>query len=90
MSNQNNGILISGKITFVGANEKKSDKLSVQKVWVQTLEQYPQTLELQLNNKTFNGRVNDTGVFHINLRGRQWQDKVFNTLECWKWEIDQL
>jgi hypothetical protein len=88
MSTENSAILISGKITHVGVKEQKSDKLAVQKVWIQTLDKYPQTLEIQLNNKDFNGIVGDTGVFSINLRGRQWQDRVFNTLECWKWDID--
>jgi hypothetical protein len=88
MSTENSAILISGKITHVGAKEQKSEKLSVQKVWIETLDKYPQTLEIQLNNKDFNGLVGDTGVFSINLKGRQWQDKVFNTLECWKWNID--
>jgi hypothetical protein len=88
MSTENSAILISGKITHVGAKEKKTEKLTVQKVWIETLDKYPQTLEIQLNNKDFNGLVGDTGVFSINLRGRQWQDRVFNTLECWKWDID--
>jgi hypothetical protein len=72
----------------VGAKEQKTEKLTVQKVWIETLDKYPQTLEIQFNNKDFNGLVGDTGVFNINLRGRQWQDKVFNTLECWRWDID--
>jgi hypothetical protein len=88
MSTENSAILISGKITHVGAKEQKTDKLAVQKVWIETLEKYPQTLEIQLNNKDFTGLVGDTGVFSINLRGRQWQDRVFNTLECWKFNID--
>jgi hypothetical protein len=93
MSTENSAILISGKITHVGAKEQKSEKLSVQKVWIETMDKYPQTLEIQLNNKDFTGLVGDTGVFHINLRGRAWtnlnnETKVFNTLECWKWDID--
>jgi hypothetical protein len=93
MSTENSAILISGKITHVGAKEQKTDKLAVQKVWVQTLEKFPQTLEIQLNNKDFTGLVGDTGVFSINLRGRAWtnsnnETKVFNTLECWKFDID--
>jgi hypothetical protein len=93
MSTENSAIIISGKITHVGAKEKKTDKLAVQKVWIQTMEKYPQTLEIQLNNKDFTGLVGDTGVFSINLRGRSWtnsnnETKVFNTLECWKWDID--
>ena len=93
MSTENSAILISGKITHVGAKEQKTEKLTVQKVWIETLDKYPQTLEIQFNNKDFNGRVDDTGVFHIKLRGRAWtnsnnETKVFNTLECWRWDID--
>ena len=95
MSTENSAILISGKITHVGAKEQKTEKLTVQKVWIETMEKYPQTLEIQFNNKDFNGRVNDTGVFHIKLRGRSWtnannETKVFNTLECIKDSVDQL
>jgi hypothetical protein len=93
MSTENSAILISGKITYVGAKEQKSEKLTVQKVWIETMDKYPQTIEIQFNNKDFNGLVGDTGVFSINLRGRSWtnsnnETKVFNTLECWKFDID--
>lgn len=91
MSNkENSSILVSGRVVNVLPYEQKTEKFGCQKIHVETLEQYSQTLELQINNKQFNAIIGDTGVFHINLKGRKYNEKVFNSLECWKWEIDQL
>lgn len=76
---------------------KDTGKFKSRKVWITTEEnpQYPQTIELELNqgniDKCNNIAVGAPCTFHINLRGREWTGddgvtKVFNTLVCWKVE----
>jgi hypothetical protein len=60
-----------------------------QKVWIKTNESYPQTLEITFINKKDVIKhlvVNQPKKFHINLNGRQKDDKVYNSLVCWKFE----
>lgn len=64
----------------------------VRKIWVQTQEQYPQTLEVQFTQNNCvvldnfaEGQVVDIS---INLRGREWTNKegktmVFNSINGW-------
>ena len=86
---------IKGKLTFVGQTTVVSDKFSKREIWLETQENYPQTLSLQIaSNKcdSFNGRVNDLIEVEINLKGKKWTNRdnvtsVFNTLEVWSWTI---
>ena len=85
---------VEGVLTKVGEVQQVSDKFKKREVWIQTNDQYPQDLSIQLSQEKadmFNQKVGDSVRLDINLRGRKWTNKegkemVFNTIECWKWE----
>lgn len=82
---------ITAKLRSVSATEKKSDKFSVRTFTVETVgEKYPQTLEFQLaNNNTVlidPFKVGNMIDISFDLRGREYKDRVFNTLNVWKVE----
>lgn len=79
---------IKGTIIKIYEVKKISEKFSAQDFVIQTDEKYPQKITFQLSNDkmdlirpyTEGSPVN----VHFNLRGREWKDKYFNTLEAWK------
>lgn len=59
---------------------------------------YPQIIEVEFHKEKTalpdQFRVGEVGEFYINLRGRAWTSpqgelKVFNTIVCWKVDIDK-
>lgn len=86
---------IKGKLVNVADTVVVSDKFKKREIWIETQDQYPQTLSLQIaSNKcdVFNGQLGQTIEVDINLKGRVWTNKdgnpsVFNTLEVWGWNI---
>jgi len=86
---------IKGKLVHVGETVVISDKFKKREVWIETAEQYPQTLSLQIaSNKcdVFNGHNGQEIEVDINLKGKVWTNKegnpsVFNTLEVWSWNL---
>ena len=85
---------VEGVLTMVGDVQQVTDKFKKREVWIQTKEQYPQDLSIQLSQDKadlFNQKVGDLVRLDINLKGRKWtnnegKEMVFNTIECWKWE----
>ena len=88
-------MLQKGKVKQVGSEEVISDKFKKRTIWIETDDEYPQTIEFQaaqdrcglLNNVEVGSEI----TVHFNLRGREWQNKegvtkVFNTLDLWKVE----
>lgn len=80
---------VKGKVHTVFPVETKGN-FSFRVLWLTTEyeSQYPQLIELQfpqqktdLLNNIKEGDIIEVGY---NLRGRQWNDKVFNTLSGWK------
>ena len=86
---------IKGKLVNVGQTINVSDKFKKREIWIETQEQYPQTLSLQIASAKcdmFNGHNGQEIEVEINLKGRVWTNKegnpsVFNTLEVWSWNI---
>lgn len=86
---------IKGKLVHVGETINVSDKFKKREVWLETQEQYPQTLSLQIASgkcDIFNGHNGQEIEVEINLKGRLWTNKegnpnVFNTLEVWSWNV---
>jgi ribosome-associated translation inhibitor RaiA len=86
---------IKGKLVHVGETINVNDKFKKREIWLETQEQYPQTLSLQIaSNKcdVFNGHNGQEIEVDINLKGRVWTNKdgnpsVFNTLEVWSWNV---
>ena len=87
--------LQKGKIKQVGTEEVISDKFKKRTIWIETDDQYPQTIEFQAAQDKCD-LLNDVKegqevTIHFSLRGREWTNKegvvkVFNTLDLWKVE----
>lgn len=86
---------IKGKLVNVGETINVNDKFKKREIWLETQEQYPQTLSLQIASAKcdmFNGHNGQEIEVEINLKGRVWTNKegnqsVFNTLEVWSWNV---
>jgi hypothetical protein len=90
---------LKGSIKQVGKTEKISEKFSKREFVLTTNDNptYPQNILIQCTNDKcvmLDNLVNGTEVTaHINLRGREWnspkgETKFFNTIECWKLEVN--
>lgn len=78
--------------------EVGSNNFKIRELWVQTQEQYPQTLNIQFtgNNCVFLDNFTEGEIVNIdiNLRGRGWTNSegvemVFNTLNGWKINLSE-
>jgi hypothetical protein len=86
---------IKGKLVHVGQTINVNDNFKKREIWIETQEEYPQTLSLQIaSNKcdVFNGNNGQEIEVRINLKGKVWHNNdgnpvVFNTLEVWAWDI---
>ncbi len=87
---------ITGIIKVIKPIQQISATFSKREFVIETQEQYPQTIQLELHGD----RVDIIESFtegqeiecHINLRGRSWtnpqgEEKYFNTIVCWKIQI---
>lgn len=86
---------VAGKLMVINATQVISEKFSKRTFVVETADQYPQQIELQLTQDkcdyldqySLGEQVNVS----LNIRGRSWQNpqgetKYFNTLEAWRIE----
>ena len=87
---------ITGIIKVIKPIQQVSATFSKREFVIETQEQYPQTIQLELHGD----RVDIIESFtegqevecHINLRGRSWtnpqgEEKFFNTIVCWKIQL---
>ena len=87
-----NDYKVKGLIKVIGDTVQVTEKFSKREVVI-TVEdgKYPQHISLQATgDKTalLDGcRVGEEVEASFNLRGREWQDKHFNSLELWKIEV---
>jgi hypothetical protein len=83
---------VKGSIKVYGETVQVTEKFSKREVVI-TVEdgKYPQHISLQATgDKTalLDGfKVGDEVEASFNLRGREWQDKHFNSLELWKIDL---
>jgi hypothetical protein len=81
---------IKGKIKSVGNTEQKSAKFAVRTFVLEIEGKYPEIIEFQLiNNNTFiidTYKVGDEIDVHFNLKGREHNGRVYNSLQAWKIE----
>lgn len=86
---------VAGKLVVINATQVVSDKFSKRTFVVETLDQYPQSIEFQLTQDKCDYldwyKVGDQVNVSLNIRGRKWdspggETKYFNTLEAWKIE----
>ena len=87
---------VKGKVIVVNPTTTISEKFSLRKFVVETQDQYPQPIEMQVTqDKCFLLDTISVGMVvevSINLRGKSWtnpqgETKYFNTLEAWKIDV---
>jgi len=82
---------LSGKVVKIGDSVTVSDKLSKRELWLEVPDgKYPQTLCIEfLNDKESELNKVSIGVdavVSINLRGRIYKEKCYNSIQGWKIE----
>ena len=86
---------VQGFIKKVLDAQQVSEKFTKREIWVETTDQYPQTLNIQFTQdkcSVLDGfKVGDSVKIGINLNGRTWtspqgEEKCFNTITGWKIE----
>lgn len=85
---------VSGEVVHVSDERRISDKLTIREFVVKTNEEYPQEIIMQMANKKAQALnevyEGDQVTAHINLRGRKGNNgRYFNTIECWKLEVNE-
>lgn len=84
---------LKGELIRVFDTKQVSEKFSLREFVIETKEQYPQSIILQVSQDKCkvldNYKLGDLVQVSINVRGRKWTDKegndrFFNTLEVWK------
>ena len=83
---------VQGFIRKVQDAQVVSDKFTKREVWVETINQFPQTLNIQFTQDKCSlldsYKVGDYVTIGINLNGRTWtspqgEEKCFNTITGW-------
>ena len=84
---------LKGEIIRIYDTKQVSEKFALREFVIETKEQYPQSIVLQVSQDKCkildNYKLGDLVQVSINVRGRKWidkngQDRFFNTLEVWK------
>ena len=82
----------TGRIIEIGEREQKTEKFTMRIFVIETSDQYPQPIKFQLVNDRCDIadklKIGEDVTVHFDIRGNQYQDKVFNNLNAWK--IDPL
>jgi single-strand DNA-binding protein len=83
---------ISGKVKKVFDEMRFDSGFNKREFVITTEEQYPQDIKFEtIKDRTsmLNGMApGDKVKVHFNVRGREWQDKYFVSLEAWRIEKD--
>ncbi|MCC6818626.1 MAG: DUF3127 domain-containing protein [Bacteroidia bacterium] len=82
---------IEGELVHVGEIEAKTDTFKIMDFVIKTEDQYPQFIKMQAVNKTCDG-IKALGIgskinCHFNLKGREYNEKYYTTISCWKYDI---
>lgn len=84
---------LKGELIRIYDTKQVSEKFTLREFVIETKEQYPQSIILQVSQEKCkvldNYKLGDLVQVSINVRGRKWTDKegndrFFNTLEVWK------
>ena len=84
---------LKGELIRIYETKQVSEKFALREFVIETKEQYPQSIILQISQDKCkvldNYKLGDLVQVSINVRGRKWTDKegkdrFFNTLEVWK------
>lgn len=78
---------ITGTVVHILPKETKSN-YSSRKIWIKTGGEYPQTIEVVCGGKKADLfdrlMVNDAIEADVNIQGREYNGKVYNSLNAWK------
>ncbi|MEP7196556.1 MAG: DUF3127 domain-containing protein [Saprospiraceae bacterium] len=81
---------IQGKLHKKFEMESKTASFQTREFVIQTQEQYPQFVKFQLVQDRCGSidayQEGDMVNVFFDLRGREWQEKYFTNLQCWKIE----
>lgn len=82
---------LQGKLHLINEAKQVSDKFTVKDFVIQTDGQYPQLITMQASNKSIEWldkcKVGDEVEVAFDVRGRQWNDKFFNTLSAYSIKV---
>ena len=83
---------VTGRVHYVGEiTEVGKNALQKREFVLETLDQYPQLIKFELiKDKTTLIDTNNVGAsaeVHFDLRGREWNEKYFTSLQAWKINI---
>lgn len=84
----NESYTVTGQLYKKNPMEVKSEKFSKIDFIIKTDGEYPQYLQIQASNAKMslldNVNVGDSVTANVNIRGRLWEDRCFNSLELWQ------
>ena len=89
---------LKGKVINVSDVQVITDKFKKCEVWIETQELYPQVINVQFAQDKADAaqsiNVGSDITIDINIRGRKWTNKegvegVFNTIESWRYSVDE-
>ena len=80
---------ISGKVIGVQETVIVNEKFKKREIWIEVPDdKFPQTIAIEFAQDKCglldDIAINEDVTIEFNLRGRQWKDKVFNTISGWK------
>lgn len=84
---------IQGNLIWIGEIEVKTEKFKIMDFAIETTEdpKYPQKIKLQaINNSCEAIKALTLGSLincHYNLKGREYNEKYYTTVTCWKFDI---
>ena len=81
-------VTITGKVTLVGEHVKVSEKFEKKEIRVKVEEgNFSETYSIEASNQNIDKldsvSVGDTVEVKANLKGREWNDKCFTSLQLW-------
>ena len=79
---------VNGTLHHIGETKQISETFSTRTFTIKTADEYPQFISFELHKdrtdlvEAYN--LGDEVNVSFNLRGREWNDKFFNTLQAWR------
>jgi len=83
---------IKGKIIKIEDVQEFSGGFKKRTVVIDDGDQWPNPVPVEFVKEKaddFNGQVGDVIRCDLNIRGREWNDRYFVNVQCWRWEIEK-
>lgn len=86
---------LKGRVKQLFPQETKGT-FTFKNIWITTDgdTQYPQTIEIQVSGQKLNLldnlKVGQDATFHVNLRGREYNGKIYHSFSAWKVEASTI